>query len=122
MHLTASLLSFLLSLSLVHADGNFAASCPNIVVDSTGLSATCYNADGKKVTANLDINTCIVNNGGVLGCQPGGGFANSCDGAIELRGTTVITTSCATGKKDEYVYATIDINDCIGNHNGVLAC
>ena len=67
MHSYASLITLMISLATVYADGGFTATCNNLKLDSYTLIASCKRAKGSsRVTSTLDLDECIVNNGGNL--------------------------------------------------------
>ena len=121
-----SFLTLLISLATVHADGDFTATCSRLKLDypSYVLTAECKRTDASTVTSTLNLNNCLVNQGGGLLCRPGGGFSGTCDISNDLTDTSVITGTCAlrTNNKNVNSYTSFDLNDCIGNHDGVLAC
>ena len=51
------------------AGGGFSTTCNNFFLTGTTLKANCANDGGVFQAASLDLNQCIVNNGGALFCQ-----------------------------------------------------
>lgn len=52
----------------VSADGDFAASCHDISLSGSTLSANCANGSGGTDYTELDLDRCLANNYGALGC------------------------------------------------------
>lgn len=50
---------------------NFGNTCSNIYLSGTTLTATCTPVKGSAKTTSLDLNSCIVNQGGTLLCKVG---------------------------------------------------
>ncbi|KZT07321.1 Cyanovirin-N [Laetiporus sulphureus 93-53] len=86
------------------------------------LQATCYDDHGAQDTTSLDLNNCIENHNGNLGCAWNGHFLGSCNVENSLgTGNTVLSVSCADGRGG-MVSRSIDVNDCVSNSNGGLSC
>jgi len=70
---------------MVAADGRFLSSCDPTSVRITPqqegsviLGATCSTPGGQLISSTLDLNRCLVNSDGRIGCWPGGGAFGSC--------------------------------------------
>jgi hypothetical protein len=101
------------------ASGNFAASCNGISLNGSVLDASCYSISGQLAATSLDLNTCITNNDGIAAFETNGGYYGSCN-SCALNGT-VLSCKCY----DFYGQArptSININNHVGNCNGVLTC
>ncbi|KAB5590683.1 hypothetical protein CTheo_5879 [Ceratobasidium theobromae] len=114
----ATLLTFvgasLLAATGVQA-GNYGATCSGTTLQGNNIMfATCANGSGSNIRSSLDLNACIVNNGGTLGCQANGNYAVSCT-SCSVSGTTM-TCTC-TGRR-----SSINLNNCVTNRNGILTC
>ncbi|KAL4077900.1 hypothetical protein J3A83DRAFT_4069677, partial [Scleroderma citrinum] len=60
--------------------GGFSESCTNYGLDGTVLDASCRRGDGSIGPTSIDLNNCVTNNNGVLGCGDSGGYSASCSG------------------------------------------
>ncbi|KDQ19709.1 hypothetical protein BOTBODRAFT_41072 [Botryobasidium botryosum FD-172 SS1] len=114
----------------INAVGGFAQSCSwwggtYGQVGSTwvaSLQATCRTASGGSVTSTIDLSRCIANDNGNLSCRANGGFTGSCSVDSSLgTGNTWLYATCRTSGGG-YQRASFDVNSCVGNLNGNLAC
>ncbi|KAH7882515.1 Cyanovirin-N [Phlebopus sp. FC_14] len=119
MHLLASTLLTLPFLKLVAAASGFADTCSNYGVSGTTLSADCLQIDQATDSTSLNLDICLVNSNGELLCRSGGDYGASCSGC-HLSGTT-FTCSC-NNDAHQPVTTSYNLNNCIGNNNGVLVC
>ncbi|KAB5589437.1 putative effector protein [Ceratobasidium theobromae] len=119
MHFT-NLLAFagasILGLSGVQAYSNFGATCQGSVLKGSTLQSTCRNRAGTYGTVYLDLNSCVVNTNGFLGCQSNGRYFQSCNNC-GISGTT-LRCLCNPGPHD----TSLDLNRCVGNQDGQLVC
>ncbi|KAB5589145.1 putative effector protein [Ceratobasidium theobromae] len=110
------------AVTIVQAAGFFATSCrPNFGILGTSnvtLFANCRNRAGSYADTTLDLNRCLVNYGGQLSCQANGSFALSCSDCF-VDDRAVMYCLCDPWKKSR---AMINLNDCVGNNDGVLTC
>ncbi|CZR65306.1 uncharacterized protein PAC_15206 [Phialocephala subalpina] len=102
------------------SDGGFAESCMRIDFQGSTLKAVCTQANGGQHYTELDLNGCINNLDGDLYCG-GSGFASSCGDCYIVGGTTVLLCECSDVSGNGYA-ADIELDGCIGNQNGNLAC
>ncbi|KAB5588239.1 putative effector protein [Ceratobasidium theobromae] len=100
----------LFALSGVQAYENFSATCKkSSIALSNGriLRADCLNGpNGSYISSSLDLNKCVTNNGGKLGCQHKG------------QGSVVMDCQCSPGGQ----VASIWLDTCVYNVNGKLDC
>ncbi|KAJ7701577.1 CVNH domain-containing protein [Mycena rosella] len=105
-------------------DGGFASTCRTITIyggSNPGISAYCANSAGNYVQTNrLSLNGCIANDNGVMACQQNGGYGSSCN-TLGFSSGTVLHATCKSDSGSN-VDAHLELNNCIGNHNGQLAC
>ncbi|KAI6021203.1 Cyanovirin-N [Pisolithus marmoratus] len=113
------------SLSLVTAAtlcaaGDFAASCYNYYLENTEFFATCRKDTGSDQATSIDLNQCVTNNRGALQCTSANGYyADTCENC-GLSGTNLdCTCGNGSGGTDS---TSVNLNDCVGNSNGVLVC
>ncbi|KAJ7581745.1 Cyanovirin-N [Mycena floridula] len=101
------------------AGGGFSASCSDISLSGFTLLANCKNEAGGSVSASIDLNTCIVNDNATLRCQAGGNFGASCSnpGFLFDGDFHDVGTFCPPNN-----FVEIDLDQCVGNFNGVLGC
>ncbi|KAF8981840.1 Cyanovirin-N, partial [Cyathus striatus] len=92
------------------------------------LQATCRTVAGAYMTTSLDLNTCIINASGYLLCRPihyimrSGGFLGSCQPTNSpSTGDTYLQATCLDGQGGNN-RASIDLDTCVGNADGVLVC
>ena len=105
------------------ADTNFGASCSNIGLSGTILTATCENINGQPVNSALNIDFCVANVFGTLDCTPeydnssyqtpdscssSGNYAESCSGCF-VSGTTLFC-DCGDGNGGSD-FASIDLSE-----------
>ncbi|KAB5589445.1 hypothetical protein CTheo_7113 [Ceratobasidium theobromae] len=123
MHFT-NLLAFagasLVAVSGVQAANNFGTTCNSITMTSNNvLRASCRKVNGSYSTSTLDLNRCVVNNSGNLGCQSNGNYAYSCNYCgLVGSGSTTMSCQCSPGGH----YTTLNLNNCVGNNDGSLTC
>lgn len=98
---------------------NFHLSARDITIDGSVLRAQCQKCDGSWNWTELDLNTVLSNEDGVLQWLPDGGFANSCENlTLSDDGTTLTCQAyCANG---EMTTAQINLAEQIGNEDGTL--
>ncbi|KAB5591183.1 hypothetical protein CTheo_5392 [Ceratobasidium theobromae] len=123
MHFTSFLT--LVGASLFAASGvqaaNFGSTCSNIYLSGTTLTATCTKVKGSPTTTSLDLNNCIINNQGIPLCKVGGNFAASCSGCyLDSSVYTQMWCTCNGGVGPHS--ASIVLNNCVSNLDGVLSC
>ncbi|KAF9036726.1 hypothetical protein BJ165DRAFT_1505543 [Panaeolus papilionaceus] len=104
------------------AGGGFSATCSNIQLSQDHfLSASCGDGHGGKTNSALDLNACIGLNSSpgqfILQCQPNGNFAalSGC-GSCRLGGS-IMTCNCGVIPGLQ-----VNLDDCIVNRFGLLAC
>ncbi|KDQ28652.1 hypothetical protein PLEOSDRAFT_1102691 [Pleurotus ostreatus PC15] len=104
----------------VHAAGGFAATCSGYFVrDNHFLQANCGDGVGGFKDSTLDLNLCIGNFGGNLVCARNGGYAGSCSGC-GIRTGAFMTCRCGGTPQGSAIVA--DLNECVANLGGNLAC
>ncbi|KAF8139439.1 Cyanovirin-N [Mycena galopus ATCC 62051] len=104
-------------------DGGFAATCRTLTIFSGSkpfLKAFCANEAGTFVSTTISLNGCVANDAGVMACQQNGGYGASCT-TLGFSSGTVLYATCGNGSGGN-PDAHLELNNCIGNHNGVLAC
>ncbi|KAI6006276.1 Cyanovirin-N [Pisolithus orientalis] len=113
------------SLSLVAAvtlcaAQDFDASCFSYYLENTEFFATCRTDSGSDQSTSIDLNNCVVNRSGALECvSSSGGYSASCEDC-SLSGTDLdCTCGNGSGGTDS---ASVNLNNCLTNSNGVLVC
>ncbi|KAH7909425.1 Cyanovirin-N [Hygrophoropsis aurantiaca] len=99
--------------------GGFASSCSNYGVSGGELYGTCRRDDGSTGSTEINLNGCLVNSNGQVGCRKGGDYAATCSDC-SFSGTTY-TCEC-TNDDHKPVRSSVNLNDCITNDNGNLTC
>ncbi|KAF9494460.1 hypothetical protein BDN71DRAFT_978795 [Pleurotus eryngii] len=100
----------------VHASGDFSATCSGYFVrDNHFLQANCGDGVGGFRDSTLDLNNCIGRSGNNLVCARNGGYAGSCSGC-GIRTGAFMTCGCSG------VALIADLDDCVANLGGNLAC
>ncbi|KAL2843237.1 Cyanovirin-N [Aspergillus pseudodeflectus] len=90
--------------------------------DPPNLSCECQTLDGSDRTTTINLNTCIINAGGILRQQRRGNFAGSCD-SISYSANGDLKALCRNGVKDDSDnWITINLNDVLSNFDGNLGC
>ncbi|KZW00761.1 Cyanovirin-N [Exidia glandulosa HHB12029] len=103
----------------VFAVSGFISTCENVSLSGSTLHATCINEGGGAGGSSLDLNRCITNNNGEMFCQFGGSAFGSCRDC--RLGGSELTCTCTRANQQTDV-SSIDLNGCVGNLDGVLAC
>ncbi|ETW81525.1 hypothetical protein HETIRDRAFT_409421, partial [Heterobasidion irregulare TC 32-1] len=89
----------------------FSATCDNISLDSGHiLTADCEDAAGQTFPTSIDLNDCVLNNGGILQCGVNGNYFHSCNSCTLTQPSTLICNCSPKG-----VPTSIDLNGCISN-------
>ncbi|KAG9219659.1 hypothetical protein CCMSSC00406_0006019 [Pleurotus cornucopiae] len=102
------------------AAGGFAATCSGFFVrDNHYLQAHCGDGRGGYKDSTIDLNLCIANYNSHLVCAHNGGYGGSCS-ACGIRTGTYMTCSCRGTPQGSYLIA--DLNECVANLGGNLAC
>ncbi|KAI6006274.1 Cyanovirin-N [Pisolithus orientalis] len=119
MRLLVVSLSFVAAATLCTA-GDFAASCYNYYLENTEFFATCRTESGSDQSTSIDVNQCVTNDHGALQCvSANGNYADTCENCY-LSGTNL---DCVCGNGNGGTdSASVNLNNCIGNSNGVLVC
>ncbi|KAF8596759.1 Cyanovirin-N [Ceratobasidium sp. AG-I] len=106
----------------VLADGNFSSSCKDIKVSGTTLKANCKNSKKVYVAASVSLYKCLANYGGKLACAVNfdGRYSDSCSSCIFPPGTSQ-SYACIC-KPNKNTPSSIDLDKCIANYAGTLAC
>ena len=122
--------------------GSYQASCTNVNMRGSMLTATCTPASGNPFTSTLDFLSCycsdIANRNGGLQCSgpvyyngngngygrtPNGSYQSSCTNVV-MRGSQLTGTCSAPNGAN--ITSTLDISQCggadIANRNGYLRC
>ncbi|CAE6479723.1 unnamed protein product [Rhizoctonia solani] len=120
MHFTTALITAvstaIFAASGVQAAGNFAASCSNYYIQNNNfLWATCGDGRGGRTTSALNLNSCIGNDGRNLVCRSNGNYATGCSACLIHTGT-YMRCQCGSGS------GIADLNECVANRGGLLAC
>ncbi|KAF9556159.1 hypothetical protein CPC08DRAFT_711406 [Agrocybe pediades] len=102
-------------------------------VNSVGgvtLTATCSSVSGDQIFSSLDLNNCYGLPSPQTIVNPGSGLFDTCVVTNEMNSIlpqagmssgTVLNLACPKDSTSVYLIS-LDINDDIGNNNGVLAC
>ncbi|KAF8870901.1 hypothetical protein CPB84DRAFT_826603 [Gymnopilus junonius] len=119
---------------------NFGSSCSswqgffgstNGVSSTASLTATCSTVSGQQTFSTLDLNTCYGYPGPGEVTIPGSGLMQSCvvsnvpNSVTRDAGQgsgTVINMACPGTVEGTAFLFTLDLNENVGNNNGVLAC
>ncbi|TEB22208.1 Cyanovirin-N [Coprinellus micaceus] len=101
----------------VQARGEFSRSCTNYYIENNNfLRATCKNASGGQVNSALNLNACIGIASTSLVCRANGNYAaNGCRACL-IRTGAYMLCGCPGGNK------IADLDECVANRNGLLAC
>ncbi|KIM66722.1 hypothetical protein SCLCIDRAFT_75972, partial [Scleroderma citrinum Foug A] len=97
----------------------FAYTCNSSSLSGTMLTAYCQLKDGSYGWSSLDLNSCLVNTNGILYCSQNGDYGATCS-SCSLSGT-VLGCTCQDSQQAGQS-ASIDLNSCVTNNNGVLTC
>ncbi|KAB5589433.1 hypothetical protein CTheo_7127 [Ceratobasidium theobromae] len=113
--------SFIAAISGVQAGDwyNFYSSCNSPALQSGSnsvMQANCRKKNGVFVTTSLDLNRCLVNTNGKLGCKSNGKYAQSCSNC-QIIGYTLHCNCNPGGQATQ-----LDLNQCVGNNDGQLSC
>ncbi|KAJ7688741.1 Cyanovirin-N [Mycena rosella] len=110
-------------------DGGFGATCSGFALsgDSSSnyiLRASCPNNDGTVIFSSLYLNGCVANDNGVLACQKNGGYGSTCETlGFEFFGSTDVQLHANCKNSHGGISNDLlDLNKCIGNHNGQIDC
>lgn len=115
----------LASLHSVRADGGFSQKCDQLSFCGTVLKATCVDDAGVAQKTQIDLNTCIafiIDHDGDMWCEKDNGvpFEGGCR-QCALNGT-VMYCPCFGDFSEAWLWNYMDLDTCIGSHNGQLAC
>ncbi|KAF8074633.1 hypothetical protein FPV67DRAFT_1474298 [Lyophyllum atratum] len=112
------------------AIGGFAQSCSSWggTYGNTGgrgiaiIQATCRTTTGASKTTTINLDQCYGNDNGNMNCRSGGGFGGSCsvDNSLST-GNTILAVTCKNTSGGS-VQSQVDVNTCVGNLDGTLAC
>ncbi|KZV96524.1 hypothetical protein EXIGLDRAFT_833613 [Exidia glandulosa HHB12029] len=103
-----------------HAASGWASSCTGQKISGSILTANCINSSGLTTATSINLNTCLVNVFGQLGCGSEGQALKTCNDCTVSSAT--ITCSCLKGGNSDRLRSSVDSNNCIGNRNGALTC
>ncbi|EJD54377.1 hypothetical protein AURDEDRAFT_156157 [Auricularia subglabra TFB-10046 SS5] len=109
----------------VQPDGGFSGKCNQLSLCGAVLKATCVDDAGVAHKTSLDLNTCvgfIPDHDGIIWCEKDNGvpFQGGCR-QCGLNGT-VMWCPCFGDFSEAFLWNFIDLDTCIGSHNGQLAC
>ncbi|QRW22553.1 CVNH domain protein [Rhizoctonia solani] len=112
MHFTTALITAvstaIFAASGVQAAGNFAASCSNYYIQNNNfLWATCGDGRGGRTTSALNLE--------LLHWERCGNYATGCSACLIHTGT-YMRCQCGSGS------GIADLNECVANRGGLLAC
>ncbi|TIC95575.1 hypothetical protein CH35J_007898 [Colletotrichum higginsianum] len=119
MHRSTILYALSAIVSLAYA-GDFSKSCSSISFRSTSISASCDDKFGDSAGTNIDLTRCLANVGGRLVCRPSNPSFKFCDCGL-AGDRSVLNCRCtdSTGTKKP---TSIDLDSCLTNDGGDLAC
>ncbi|KAH6913627.1 Cyanovirin-N [Coprinopsis sp. MPI-PUGE-AT-0042] len=99
------------------AAGGFVFSCSSWRIENNNfLRASCTNLAGGTTTSVIDLNACIGIDPNQLVCRPNGNYAAQGCANCDIRMAGFMLCGCPGGSK------MADLNQCIGNNNGLLVC
>ncbi|KAH7924305.1 Cyanovirin-N [Leucogyrophana mollusca] len=136
MHPTLLNFSLIVSISILASSRfalaqGFAATCTNITLNGavmepttgTTLAAVCEADSGVNVTSSLDLNNCIANYNGTLTCVHSGDFGATCAACDYGIGPLQMVCMCQVENATlAEMPSVINLDTCISNQNGSLAC
>ncbi|KAJ7468159.1 hypothetical protein FB451DRAFT_1560635 [Mycena latifolia] len=111
----------------VESNSRFLTSCDSMIFDGRYLQGRCLNLINNYVNASIDLDNCITNNNGNLACAPfpgAGGYRASCaecHATIRIS-SAILECQCYQSGKVTLQNTKYDLNQCIGNYNGLLNC
>ncbi|KAL3488560.1 Cyanovirin-N [Aspergillus germanicus] len=104
---------------------DYLSTCTDCRLASTeppNLSCECQSLDDGDRSTMINLNTCIINAGGILRQQRRGNFAGSCKN-ITYSDNGDLKALCRNGVKDDSDnWITINLNDVLSNFDGNLGC
>ncbi|KAH7882511.1 Cyanovirin-N [Phlebopus sp. FC_14] len=100
------------------ANGGFSETCSSYWVSGTTLHADCLAIDQHIDSTSINLDICLVNSNGELGCWRGDYGASCWDCGLS---GTIFGCTC---NNDEHnpVYTSVNLDNCITNDNGALTC
>ncbi|KAH7910392.1 Cyanovirin-N [Hygrophoropsis aurantiaca] len=112
---------FVFATSSAVAYGGFANSCTDYYVTDATLIASCTGPDEVVYLTSINTAYCIADTAGSLECAPNGQYTTSCSNCFIESGTTYMLCDCEDGSGGDAA-SIIDLDSCISNMGGALAC
>ncbi|KAL2802407.1 Cyanovirin-N [Aspergillus granulosus] len=125
MKLQLALALSLLTLKPLAWAADYLATCSDCRLASSDpptLTCICQSLDGDNRTTQINLNTCIINAGGILRRQRRGNFGASCESLLYTSNGD-LKALCRNGvTRDSDNWITISLNDVLSNFDGNLGC
>ncbi|CCM02471.1 uncharacterized protein FIBRA_04571 [Fibroporia radiculosa] len=101
----------------------FAATCGSSGSEIVGTTfyATCTTDSGAQQSTSINLDNCVANYNGNLACATNGGYGGSCSGCEIVTGVQYMECYC-TDDAGQQEASILDLDNCLSNYNGNLAC